>query len=134
MCLAAQPPRRDPVRQHRRRHSKRFGRFDDFFISDQVWQARREAFFRGPGCRIEPEEVGAFLTERLDHAYDLFLGSQPSNTYATVTEDGWQLSSDPAEKLDKDAGARLDDLKAWLTKHMRMIRLPDLLIEVDNDL
>ncbi|MBV8556346.1 MAG: transposase, partial [Planctomycetaceae bacterium] len=63
-----------------------------------------------------------------------FLGSQPSNTYATVTEDGWKLSSDPAEKLDKAAEARLDDLKAWLAKHMRVIRLPELLIEVDNEL
>ncbi|MBV8269306.1 MAG: Tn3 family transposase, partial [Planctomycetaceae bacterium] len=114
--------------------SKRFGQFDDFFISDQAWQVRREAFFRRAGLPHRPEEVGAFLTERLDHAYDAFLGSQPSNTYATVTEDGWKLSSDPAEKLDKAAEARLDDLKAWLAKHMRVIRLPELLIEVDNEL
>jgi TnpA family transposase len=114
--------------------SKRFGHFDDFFISDQAWQARREAFFRRAGLPLRPEEVGAFLTERLDHAYDAFLGSQPNNTYATVTEEGWKLSSDPAEKLDKEAQARLDDLKAWLARHMRVIRLPELLIEVDNEL
>jgi TnpA family transposase len=115
-------------------HSKRFGQFDDFFVSDQTWQARREAFFRRAGLPHQPEEAGAFLTELLDHAYDAFLGCQSSNAYAAVTEEGWKLSSDPAEKLDKDAGARLDALRAWLAKHMRVIRLPELLIEVDNEL
>jgi hypothetical protein len=51
-----------------------------------------------------------------------------------VTEEGWKLASDPAEKLDREAGARLDDLKTWLARHMRVIRLPELLIEVDNEL
>jgi len=70
----------------------------------------------------------------LNTAYDLFLKTAPANTYATVEEDGWHLSTDPAETLDAAAQTRLGDLKRWLTRQMRSIRLPDLLIEVDNDL
>ena len=51
-----------------------------------------------------------------------------------MDEDGWHLSTDAAETLDAAAQTRLGDLKKWLTKQMRTIRLPDLLIEVDNDL
>ena len=36
--------------------------------------------------------------------------------------------------MDAAAQTRLGDLRKWLTKQMRSIRLPDLLIEVDNDL
>ena len=42
--------------------------------------------------------------------------------------------TDAAEALDAAAQTRLGDLRKWLTKQMRTIRLPDLLIEVDNDL
>jgi hypothetical protein len=51
-----------------------------------------------------------------------------------VDEHGWHLSTDAAETLDAAAQTRLGDLRKWLTKQMRSIRLPDLLIEVDNDL
>ena len=40
----------------------------------------------------------------------------------------------PPRRLDAAAQTRLGDLRKWLTKQMRTIRLPDLLIEVDNDL
>ena len=36
--------------------------------------------------------------------------------------------------MDAAAQTRLGDLRKWLAKQMRTIRLPDLLIEVDNDL
>ena len=75
-----------------------------------------------------------YLTKRLDKAYDLFLKTAPDNTYATVDEDGWHLSVDSAEKLSDEEQARLDRLKSLLGQQMRSIRLPDLLIEVDNDL
>jgi hypothetical protein len=51
-----------------------------------------------------------------------------------VDERGWHLSTDAVEMLDAAAQTRLDDLRRWLTKQMRTIRLPDLLIAVDNDL
>ena len=51
-----------------------------------------------------------------------------------MDEDGWHLSVDTAEKLDHEGQSRLDRLKNWLGARMRSVRLPDLLIEVDNDL
>jgi hypothetical protein len=51
-----------------------------------------------------------------------------------VDEDGWHLSTDAAEKLGAEAQAGLERPKGWLARRMRTTRLPDLLIEVDNDL
>jgi hypothetical protein len=51
-----------------------------------------------------------------------------------VDKDGWHLSTEPTEKLDQDGQDRLAHLKSWLAKHMRRVKLPDLLIEVDNQL
>ena len=115
-------------------HSKRFGRFEDYFISPERWQAQRKDFFQRAGLPADPKDVPGYLTERLNKAYDRFLKTAPSNSYATVDEDGWHLSTDAAEKLDPEAEAQLKRLKDWLARHMRTIRLPDLLIEVDNDL
>ena len=116
------------------KHSKRFGRFDDFFIRSEQWESVREEFFRRSGLPANPQEVRGYLTDRLNKAYDLFLKAAPTNSYATIDEQGWRLSVDPSEKMDKDSHDRLKQLKGWLSSHMRSIRLPDLLIEVDNDL
>jgi hypothetical protein len=78
--------------------------------------------------------VPAYLTERLNAAYDHFLEGLPKNTYASVAEDGWQLSVDPGVKLDTQAEKRLETLQAWLAENLRDIKLPELLIEVDNEL
>lgn len=115
-------------------HSKRFGNFDDFFISTNQWQEIQESFFKESDLPSDPKDVAYYLTNRLNQAYDDFLSSQPDNTYANVNSDGWQLSTDPAEKLDPSSEAELDRLKSWLKKHMRQIKLPELLIEVDNEL
>jgi len=116
------------------KHGKRFGRFEDYFFPTERWEPLRKSFFQRSGLPAEPKNVRDHLTKRLNTAYDLFLKTAPANTYATVEEDGWHLSTDPAETLDAAAQTRLGDLKKWLTKQMRTIRLPDLLIEVDNDL
>ncbi len=116
------------------KHGKRFGRFDDYFLPKERWEPLRKSFFGRSGLPLDPKNVGDYLTKRLNTAYDLFLKTAPANTYATVEEDGWHLSTDPAETLDAAAQTRLGDLKRWLTRQMRSIRLPDLLIEVDNDL
>ena len=83
---------------------------------------------------INAENVPAYLTNRLDQAYDRFLTLLPQNTYASVNEEGWQLSVDSSEKLDEAGEQRLQDLKAWLGSQLREIKLPELLIEVDNEL
>jgi TnpA family transposase len=116
------------------KHGKRFGRFEDYFLPKDRWQPLRKSFFQRSGLPDDPKNVRDHLTKRLNTAYDLFLKTASANTYATADENGWHLSTDAAEALDSEAQTRLGDLKRWLTKQMRTIRLPDLLIEVDNDL
>jgi len=114
--------------------SKRFGRFDDFFIPGVRWASMRESFFARAGLPVKAEDVPAYLTGRLTQAYEQFLTLLPENSYASIHENRWQLSVDPAEKLDEEAKQRLETLKAWIAEHLREIKLPELLIEVDNEL
>jgi TnpA family transposase len=114
--------------------SKRFGRFDDFFIADEQWSSLRTGFFQRAGLPVNAAAVPAYLTDRLNQAYDRFLALLPENTYASVNEAGWQLTADPSEKLDVAGEQRLAALKEWLSGQLREIKLPELLIEVDNDL
>jgi TnpA family transposase/predicted transcriptional regulator len=116
------------------RYSKRFARLDDFFIDDHRWQGMREDFFRRSGLPCELRQVPNYLAHRLGEAYDRFLKTAPINSYVVVEDEGWRLSAEPTEKLDQEAQERLAHLKSWLTKNMRRTRLPDLLIEVDNEL
>ena len=116
------------------KHGKRFGRFEDYFLPRERWEPLRESFFRRSGLPADPKDVPGYLTTRLNTAYDLFLKTAPENSYAAADEDGWHLSTDAAETLDAEAQTRLGELRRWLAKHMRTVRLPDLLIEVDNDL
>ena len=116
------------------KHGKRFGRFEDYFLPKERWEPLRESFFQRAGLPADPRDVPGYLTKRLNTAYDLFLKTAPDNSYATADEDGWHLSTDAAETLDAEAQTRLGELRRWLAKHMRTVRLPDLLIEVDNDL
>jgi len=114
--------------------SKRFASLDTFFIAETEWASRREAFFTRAGLPIHPDEVPAYLTQRLNQAYDRFLEGLSDNPYAQLNEEGWQISADPAEKLESGTDRRLNPLKEWIGAHMRMIKLPELLIEVDNEL
>jgi TnpA family transposase len=114
--------------------SKRFGCFDDFFISDNQWHTQRAAFFKRAGLPVDAADVPAYLTDRLNRAFDRFLAGLPENSYASVADDGWQLSVDPAAQLDEAGAERLAALRAWLAADLRDIKLPELLIEVDNDL
>ena len=116
------------------RHSKRFGHLDDFFIPDEQWETARDRFFARSGLPAKAIDVPAYLERRLSDAFDRFLAAAPSNDYASVTEQGWQLSVDATDRLDDGAADQLAHLQRWLATHMRKVRLPDLLIEVDNDL
>ncbi|MBV8382628.1 MAG: Tn3 family transposase [Planctomycetaceae bacterium] len=116
------------------KHSKRFGRFEDYFLPTERWEPLRKSFFQRSGLPADPQDVPDHLTTRLNAAYDLFLKTAPDNSYAAADEHGWHLSTDAAEALDAAAQTRLGDLKRWLTQQMRTTRLPDLLIEADNDL
>jgi len=114
--------------------SKRFGRFDDFFIPEPEWHARREDFFKRAGLPSKSDDVKSYLTQRLNQTYDQFLEHLPENTYAQIQDDTWQLSTDPGEKLDTKTQERLEHLRQWLSENMRTVKLPELLIQVDNDL
>ncbi|OPY73908.1 MAG: Tn3 transposase DDE domain protein [Syntrophorhabdus sp. PtaU1.Bin002] len=112
--------------------SKRFGRFDNFFIPYEKWENMKEGFFRRAGLPADPHEAADYLTKRLDLAFDQFLETLPENTYASIEEKGWKLSVDPTEKLDTGEDKKLYELNQWLSGHMRVVKLPQVLIEVDN--
>jgi hypothetical protein len=115
-------------------YSKRFARLNDFFIDDRRWQAIRGDFFHRSGLPSAPKQAVEYLVRRLGDAYDSFLKTAPTNSYAVVDEQGWHLSADSGEKLDQEAQERLTKLKSWLAQNMRRVKLPELLIEVDNEL
>ncbi|MBE0524916.1 MAG: Tn3 family transposase [Methanosarcinales archaeon] len=116
------------------KQSKCFGRFDDFFIPEKKWNELREAFFMRAKLPVRANEVEAFLTQRLNRAFDRFLELLPENSYVTMDENTWYLSADSIDKLDSESEKHLLLLKDWLSQHMREVKLPDLLIEVDNEL
>jgi hypothetical protein len=115
-------------------HSKRFGRFHEFLMPYNQWEDVREDFFQRAELPPDAEKACVYLTQRLNRAYDRFLISQKKNSYIRIDNNSWRLSIDPAETLDENAEAQLEQLKSLLSNKMRHIRLPDLLIEVDNDL
>lgn len=116
------------------KNSKRYVRLDDFFISDAKWAIMREDFFRKAGLPSQTSEVGPWLTKRLDHAFSRFLQTLPNNAYVKLEEDCWHFGTDLSEKLDLESEQRLSQLEGWLGEKIRSIKLPDLLIEVDNEL
>ena len=116
------------------KHSKRFGKFDDFFMDVERWGGLRTDFFERANLPEDAAQVSDYLRKRLNSAYDNFLEFAPDNSFAKVDEDGWHLSTDAGESLDEETEQKVDTLRSWLSKNMRKIRLPELLIEVDNDL
>jgi hypothetical protein len=114
--------------------SKRFGKLDDFFIDMKQWDTLREAFFCKNNMPQNCRDVPVYLENRLQVAFDFFLGHEKNNPFAKVGKEGWVLSIDPAEELHAAKKLKLEALKQWLSDNMRTIKLPDLLIEVDNDL
>ncbi len=115
-------------------HSKRFGRFDNFFIPVAKWEPMQESFFKEAEFPQNSKDAIAHLKGRLAKGYDRFLETLPGNAYAKIEGDAWKLSIDPGETLNDKDTFNLTLLKQWLTKSMRGIRLPELLIEVDNKL
>jgi TnpA family transposase len=116
------------------RGSRRFGRLDDFFLPSAEWERLRGEFFARAGFPVHGKDVGAYLTERLNAAYTRFLSSLPDNAQLDFGEDGWHLSPDPAEKLSPEDEQALTRLTEWLGKRVSSVRLPDLLIQTDNEL
>ena len=114
--------------------SRRYRQLTDFFLPEPEWTARRADFFSRARLPAKAEDGGRFLARRLAAAYDRFQSRFPENAQVKVTEDGWRLSSDVAERRSPEEQQALERLTSWMGAHMRSIRLPDLLIEVDNEL
>jgi TnpA family transposase len=114
--------------------SKRFGKLDNFFIGTEQWEPIKETFYQQSKLPQNSGNVAAYLANRLQNAFDYFLDHEKNNAFAQVGKDGWVLSSDAAETLSAEQKQHLEHLMQWLSSHMRTIKLPDLLIEVDNDL
>jgi hypothetical protein len=113
---------------------KRYSQFNDFFIPYDEWKEVRIDFYKRAKLPKNPKEVPAYLNKRLNVAYDKFLAHEPVNEYAKVENGSWVLSVDPAESFTQDEHIALEKLKSWLSSRIRTIKLPQLLIEVDNDL
>jgi TnpA family transposase len=114
--------------------SKRFGHFDDFFMPAEQWERTRDQFFERSKLPKDPKKAIAYLTQKHHGAVDNFLAKQKGNNYAKIGAKKFVLSVEPAEKLTKTEKKNLKTLESWISQHMRIMRLPQLLIEVDNDL
>ena len=116
------------------KNSKRFGEFKDFFISQNKWDGQREEFFRRRNLPQEPKLVPGYWSQRLNNAFDQYIACEKENKYSKVVDGKWKLSTDEAIKLTKEQEEGLKKLRKWLGLHMRSIKLPDLLVEVDNEI
>jgi hypothetical protein len=67
--------------------SKRFGRFNNFFIADNKWREIRESFFRRAGLPDNADDVALFLTKRLNAAFDQFLARLADNAFISRGSD-----------------------------------------------
>lgn len=114
--------------------SKRFDSFDHFFIPEHEWKQMRSAFFQKSKLPEESGKVESYFKERLNKAYDAFLASYDKNMFAKIDASQWILSVDQPETLSTKEKEALENLHYLLSSKMRQIKLPDLLIEVNNDL
>lgn len=81
-----------------------------------------------------PLNVEYFFKQRLKKGYSCFLEKAPNNTFARVEDGKLIISTDEGEYLSSQESQALEKLRSWFSSSMRTIKLPDLLIEVDNEL
>ena len=114
--------------------SKRFGKLDDLFMPSTSWQQEHQGFFERADLPEVPDDGATFVRELVGNAYDHFLSMLPNNTYVRVPEGGtWRFGADSGEPTTPDRKERLRRFSTGLENRMRKIRLPDLLIQVDNE-
>lgn len=114
--------------------SKRFGRVDDLFMPSSRWEEERERFFARADLPAAAAEGAEFVRSSLERAYDRFLSDLPGNAYVQLDEEkGWRFGTNPAEAVTSEHQTRLDQLTGYLERRIQKIRLPDLLIQVDNE-
>lgn len=113
--------------------SKNYSSIQSFFMPDEAWKDLAENFFKRAGFPMDPEQVPQYFEDRLAKAYQRYFETETENTYAKVVHGKWMVSTDPAETFSPEKNAELKAMKTWLNKRMRQIKLPELLIEVDNE-
>jgi TnpA family transposase len=114
--------------------SKCFSSIKNFFLENDTMTPIADDFFQRSGFPKERHQVREYFTKRLAKAYERYVTHESDNEYAKVVEGKWSLSRDMANALPLERKKELDEMKAWLSKRMRLIKLPELLIEVDNDI
>jgi TnpA family transposase len=114
--------------------SKRYSSIKNFFITNDDMKLIAESFFKRSGFPEDRSQVREYFTKRLSKAYKEYFNREPENEYAKVVNGKWTLGTDPAEIFSPERKKELDAMKSWLNKRMRFIKLPALLIEVDNDI
>lgn len=114
------------------KNSKQFGQFSEFFISKEKWATMREHFFARAGLPMDGEKAKDYLRKKLNTAYDTFLEKLPTNPDVKIDQDGWHFSRDEGEVLSPTQEEKLKALKNWMGSKIRMIKLPELLIQVNN--
>lgn len=114
--------------------SKRFSSIKSFFIGQDAMKPISDAFFKRSHFPKDRSQVREYFTERLSNAYQEYFKREPDNDYAKVVNGKWIVGTDPADVLPPERKKELDSMKTWLSKRMRPIKLPELLIEVDNDI
>lgn len=114
--------------------SKRFASIKSFFITNDAMDLLAPKFFDRAGFPEDPDQVPKYFTARLEKAYLDYFKREADNDFAKVVNGKWVLGSDPADTLSSEQMKQLKEMRAWLSKRMRPIKLPELLIEVDNDI
>lgn len=114
--------------------SKRFASIKSFYIENDSMKLISKMFFDRAGFPEDPKQVPQYFTDRLEKAYLNYFNHESDNDFAKVVNGKWVLGSDPAETLPPDQTKQLKEMKSWLSKRMRLIKLPELLIEADNDI
>jgi len=110
-----------------------FGKFDQFFMPDDKWEPIRSAFFKAAELPVNAKDIPNYLKSILHRAIDQFVAMEKNNPYAKVENAQWALSVDEAQQFTDQEFDDLARLREFLKRNMRQIKLPDLLIDVDND-
>lgn len=116
------------------KNSKRFCQFQNLFMPEEKWFEVRSSFFAKTRLAQNRDDAMAYLTKRLNNAYEQYEKYAEYNSYAKVIDGEFVLSRDQAEEPTDKQKEELQALKNWLASCMRTIKLPDLLVEVDNEL
>lgn len=113
--------------------SNNYTKISSLNIDDNTWGKSSDKFYSKMEMPKDTSDIIPYFTERLNRAYDSYLHSCSTNKYAKINNGKWSLGTDPAVE-DKTKEEEIKRLRKWLNKNLRQTKLPDLLVEVDNDL